>query len=161
MTLADVLKRPSVAKVLKDNKASEVEIYPKSKTVNLFLASVLEKLTEDQVLVVKVKRYYSDSWLKILHKSSVIKMHRYDSLEDAVSNNAIPENLLIKGLNNMLMDEIYIGDKKRMKKALEMALKDGGKAEVIVPSVGKQEVEKYPFTESNIPLVDSKQSNPS
>ncbi|MEK6907234.1 MAG: hypothetical protein AABW45_01785 [Nanoarchaeota archaeon] len=202
MTLSDILKRPTVAQALKDKEAIKVEAYSGSTTSDFYFASLVNKLKPNQVLY--ISHYAPKNWLRVLHKSSVIKMKRYDSLEQAINEKVTATNLFINGLNKINMEDPcigydwqgihhttreyrvipfteiyeaeiilanqkedkarakpYIGNRGDLRIALEMALESGGHVDVIVPSVKKKEVEKYPFKISHFPLVRTKKDNPS
>jgi len=112
MSLVDIFKRPSVSKILEDRRIIKPEIYPKSKTKTMFLTSLIRKLKDDEVLIIPenydiIPPGYNA--LRELHKGDIIKLTRYNSIDDAILENATPELLFIKALSKLEQGKRYLG----------------------------------------------------
>src|SRR3989344_200661 len=195
MGLEELLARPKVSELVKDNRVIREYFNPGSNTVRFYISYLLDGLKPNEVLL--FGREYPiipRSSLNAIHKLGVIKLKRYDSLENAIKDKATPESSFIHGLNNLDSRSIigwdwqgimhtsreyrvvpfteiyqaqmmnldpdfnrkievnpYIGNKDEFKVALDLALKNGGQADVDIPSVN--DPNSYGFRLYNIPLV--------
>ena len=91
MRLEDILKRPTVKEILKDREIIVSEIYDEAREEkkSSYLDRLIRNFGKDKVLKIKanydiIPIHYSP--LKQLHKGNLIKLKRYDSLDDAIND---------------------------------------------------------------------------
>ena len=103
MPLEDILNRASITSLLNSANAVKPWLTNESRTVRGYLASLIHKLKPNQLLIINPEyNIIPGSSLHALHKLNLIKMRRYDSLDDAVFHKATPENLFVDFLNNLV-----------------------------------------------------------
>ncbi|MEK6932414.1 MAG: hypothetical protein AABW56_01310 [Nanoarchaeota archaeon] len=102
MGLEELLARPKVSELVKDHKVIQEYFNPGSNTVRFYISYLLDRLKPNEILL--FGREYPiipRTSLNAIHKLGVIKLKRYDSLENAIKDKATPESNFIHGLNKL------------------------------------------------------------